>query len=164
MIDWTSLTSHCAVRLSTPVGRCVRLDMMKQCATTNQTMSFDPHDPRIAAGIRLFNEREFFPCHDVFEDLWSELVGPEKPFFQGLIHAAVCLYHFEGDNLSGARKMYSSFVAYVADFAPVFCDIDVQKLLSDMEYCFAQLLAVSGGYPHGLKLNPDRIPIIALRC
>ncbi|HIE99636.1 MAG TPA: DUF309 domain-containing protein [Planctomycetes bacterium] len=128
-----------------------------------QTMSFDPHDSRIAAGIRLFNEREFFPCHDVFEDFWSELVGPEKTFFQGLIHAAVCLYHFEGDNLTGARKMYGSFVVYVSDFAPVFCDIDVEKLLADMEHCFKELLAVSSGYPHGLKLKPDCVPVISRR-
>jgi hypothetical protein len=144
-------------------GAAFRLNMLLQRSTPKQTMSFDPHDPRIAAGIRLFNEREFFPCHDVFEDLWSELVGPEKLFFQGLIHAAVCLYHFEGDNLTGARRMYISFVTYVSDFAPVFCDIDVEKLLADMEHCFEELLAASGGYPHGLKLQPNCIPLISLR-
>lgn len=123
-------------------------------------MSFDPLDPRIDAGIRLFNEREFFECHDVLEDFWGELVGPEKPFFQGLIHAAVCLFHFEGDNLTGARKMYTSFRAYVSDFEPEFCGIDVSRLCTEMEYCFEELLAVSSGYPHGLKLRPELIPHI----
>ena len=126
-------------------------------------MSFDPTDSRIDEGIQLFNEREFFACHDVFEDFWSELIGPEKTFFQGLIHAAVCLFHFEGGNLSGARKMYSSFRLYVSDSGPEFCGIDVQKLLGDMEFCFEELLAVSSGYPHGLELKPERIPTIARR-
>lgn len=123
-------------------------------------VNFNSADSRISEGVWLFNEGEFFACHDVFEDLWSELVGPEKPFFQGLIHAAVCLYHFEGSNLSGARRMYSSFRAYVADFAPEFCGIDVARLQQDMEFCFEELLAVSSGYPHGLFLRLDRIPHI----
>ncbi|MEZ6132102.1 MAG: DUF309 domain-containing protein [Planctomycetaceae bacterium] len=123
-------------------------------------MTFNPDDPRIDEGIVLFNQQDFFPCHDVFEDFWSEQTGPEKRFFQGLIHAAVCLFHFEGGNLTGARKMYSSFRLYVADFAPEFCGIDVRKLLDDMELCFEDLLAVSSGYPHGLMLKPELIPKI----
>lgn len=123
-------------------------------------MTFNPCDTRIDEGIRLFNERRFFTCHDVFEDYWSELVDPERRFFQGLIHAAVCLFHFEGSNLTGARKMYTSFVAYVSDFAPEFCGIDVARLLSDMEHCLADLLAVRSGYPRGLELDPERIPRI----
>ncbi|GAB5443314.1 MAG: hypothetical protein Fues2KO_36630 [Fuerstiella sp.] len=126
----------------------------------NQPLSFDPADGRIDEGIVLFNQREFFACHDVFEDFWSEIAGPDRVFFQGLIHAAVCLFHFEGDNLAGARKMYSSFRMYVGDFAPVFVGIDVERLLSDMEFCFRELAAVQSGYPTGLKLQAERIPAI----
>jgi uncharacterized protein len=117
-------------------------------------------DCRIAEGIRLFNQREFFACHDVFEDFWSEQLGPEKTFIQGLIHAAVCLFHFDGGNLGGARKMYGSCCAYLQSFEPDFCGIDVARLLRDLEYCFEELLAVKEGYPHGLTLHPDRIPVI----
>ena len=123
-------------------------------------MPFDPADPRIEEGIRLFNEQEFYECHDVFEDFWSELVGPEKTFFHGLIHAAVCLFHFEGGNLGGARKMYGTCVAYLQTFEPEFCGVDVSRLLSDLEFCFEELLAAKNGYPHGLTLTADRIPII----
>jgi len=72
----------------------------------------------------------------------------------------VCLFHFEGGNLSGARKMYSSFCVYVSDFSPEFCGIDVARLQQDMEFCLEELLAVSSGYPHGLQLKPERIPVI----
>jgi len=122
---------------------------------------FDPTDPRIQEGIALFNAREFFACHDVLEDLWTELTGPERPFFQGLIHAAdLCLFHFEGGNLTGARRMYHSFQIYVADFLPSFCGVDVERLLLDMESCFAELLQHSSGYPHGVELDDSRIPEI----
>jgi hypothetical protein len=123
-------------------------------------VSFDPTDPRIDKGIRLFNEQEFFACHDVFEDFWSELIGPEKTFFQGLIHAAVCLFHFEGGNAGGARKMYGSCNRYLHTFEPDFCGIHVTRLLTDLTFCFEELLAAKNGYPHGLKLRDERIPII----
>lgn len=124
------------------------------------TVSFDPADPRIADGIRLFNEREFFECHDVFEEVWSEIVGPDKTFFQGLIHAAVCLHHFEEGNLGGARKMYGTCTAYLQTFEPAFCGVDVSRLLTDLEFCFEELLAARQGYPHGLTLPEERIPQI----
>ena len=120
----------------------------------------DPNDPRIEEGIRLFNDREFFECHDVFEDFWSELVGPEKKFFQGLIHAAVSLFHFEGGNYGGAQRMYRSCTTYLCPFEPTFARIDVTRLLSELRSCFAQLLATRNSYPHGLKLQADLIPII----
>lgn len=123
-------------------------------------VSFDPTDPRIDEGICLFNKQEFFACHDVFEDFWSELIGPEKTFFQGLIHAAVCLFHFEGGNAGGARRMYGSCNRYLQTFEPDFCGIDVTRLLTDLTFCFEELLAVKHGYPHGLKLRDERIPII----
>ena len=52
-------------------------------------------DPRYLKGIELFNQREFFECHDELEEVWTETLGPEREFYQGLIHAAVCLFHFE---------------------------------------------------------------------
>lgn len=123
-------------------------------------MALDPNDPRIEEGILLFNQQEYFACHDVFEDLWSELSGSDKTFVQGLIHAAVCLFHFEGHNLSGARKMYSTFCVYTNSADDDFCGIDVSRLKQDMENCFAELLQVKSGYPAHIQLDPDQLPRI----
>lgn len=57
-------------------------------------------------GIRLFNEEEFFECHDVLEELWAETDGPEKKFIQGVIQAAISLFHFGNENFGGAKKLY----------------------------------------------------------
>ena len=56
--------------------------------------------------------------------------------------------------------MYGTCVAYLKTFEPEFCDIDVTRLLNDLEFCFEELLAVKKGYPHGLTLRAERIPII----
>ena len=78
------------------------------------------HDPRYLAGILLFNRGDFFEAHEVWESLWMETHGPEKPFVQGLIQAAVGLCHFCNGNIRGAVKLYNSARDYMARFAPVF--------------------------------------------
>lgn len=117
-------------------------------------------DPRIDEGIRLFNEREFFACHDVLEDYWGELVGPEKPFFQGLIQTAVALFHFEEGNLGGARRMFASSRIYLSPFVPSMDGIDVARLLNDMDRCFQELNQPHKSYPTHVKPVADLIPRI----
>ena len=61
-------------------------------------------------GLRLFNEEEFFECHEVLEELWSETRGDEKKFLQGLIQAAVALFHFGNENFGGANGQLFTLV------------------------------------------------------
>ena len=62
-------------------------------------------------GLRLFNDEEFFECHEVLEELWSETVGADRKFLQGLIQAAVALFHFGNENFgpvsAGFPSMFS---------------------------------------------------------
>lgn len=120
----------------------------------------DFSDPRIDDGITLFNTGEFFECHDVLEDFWGELTCPEKPMFQGLIQAAVALYHFEEGNLGGARRMFTSCRVYLSPFAPVCGGIDVERLLADLQKCFLELMEEHASYPIHLKIDPTRVPRI----
>lgn len=113
-------------------------------------------------GIALFNDEEFFACHDVLEEHWSEQVGDDKQFFQGLIHAAVCLFHFGESNFGGAIKMYGSCSRYLAGYAPTFLGLDIAQFLTDLDHCFAELNAVTSGYPKDIELRPERIPKIKL--
>lgn len=119
-------------------------------------------DPRYLKGVQLFNQHEFFACHDELEDLWTETLGPEREFYQGLIHAAVALFHFEGGNLGGARKMHDSASAYLSGYEPTSVGIDVTKFLGQMRHCFRDLLGKHSDYPAGVALNSDDIPVIVL--
>ena len=132
--------------------------MDSNTSKASETSHFD--DPRIDEGICLFNQREFFACHDVLEDYWQELTCREKPFFQGLIQAAVALFHFEERNLGGALRMYTSCRAYMAEFEPEIAGINVTQLLSDLEICFAELNKPHESYPFHVQLNPEFIPMI----
>jgi predicted metal-dependent hydrolase len=113
-------------------------------------------------GIRLFNEQEFFECHEVLEELWSETIGDEKKFYQGLIQAAVALFHFGNENLGGARKLYNSASTNLERYRPFYQGLDLEKFFSDMKFCFQELLEAAQTYPAGVELIDDRIPRIQL--
>jgi predicted metal-dependent hydrolase len=122
--------------------------------------AIDFTDPRIDEGIRLFNEGEYFACHDVLEDFWTEQTGPEKNLFQGLIQTAVAMFHFEEGNLGGARRMSLSSRVYLSPFTPETAGIDVEGLLSQMAVCFDKLWGPHESYPSHIRLDPTLIPKI----
>ena len=121
------------------------------------------YPPQYLQGIRLFNEQEFFECHDVIEELWTDTLGEERRFLQGLIQSAVALYHFGNGNLGGARKMYHAAVEKLQPYAPEYWDLDLQKLLADLEHCFQELLDENDGYPAGVALREERVPRMEFR-
>ncbi len=57
-------------------------------------------------GIDLFNEGQFFECHEAWEEIWKRSDGHAKVFYQGLIQAAVAILHAQRGNLEGARSLY----------------------------------------------------------
>lgn len=109
-------------------------------------------------GLRLFNAEEFYECHDVLEELWSDVICDEKQFYQGLIQAAVSLFHFGNENLGGARKLYHSSCRLISPCAPECLGIDVQRFLEDFKYCLQELLEAGDEYPTGVQLRDERIP------
>jgi uncharacterized protein len=119
----------------------------------------DQEDPRFEEAIELFNAREFFACHDVLEEIWSE-ASEGREFYQGLIHAAVALFHFGEGNLGGARKMAASTIRYLTPYRTGRCGVDVAALLDDFAACFCELLGPHSQYPAGLQLDVARIPVI----
>ena len=108
------------------------------------------HDPRYLQGIAHFNAREFYDAHEVWEDLWHTLQGPEADFVQGLIQFATALHHFEAQNLKGARILYDGGVELLSPLGDSFWELPVKKLLLDMKSCMDEVL------PYAQKDLPGR--------
>ena len=91
-------------------------------------MPENPYDDRYLAGIRYFNECEFFEAHEVWEDLWQEFQGQSRGFYQGLIQVAVCLHHFGNGNIRGAKKLYeSSRYKYLEPYRPQHLGLNLAR-------------------------------------
>ena len=101
------------------------------------------YDPRYLAGILLFNARDFFEAHDVWEELWADCRGPEQRFYQGLIQAAVGLFHYGGGNVRGPAKLYRSSRAYMEPFGSPYLGLDSAAFWARME----ALLRPGAGLP-----------------
>lgn len=119
------------------------------------------YDPRYLAGILFFNARDFFEAHEVWEDLWADSHGAERRFYQGLIQAAVGLFHFGGGNLGGAVKLYRSSYDYMRTCGSPFLGLDQDAFWAQMARCFGPLLG-PGTPDRGLRPDAALMPAITL--
>jgi predicted metal-dependent hydrolase len=121
----------------------------------------ESYDVRYVEGIRHFNARDFFEAHEVWEDLWRDERGASRGYYQGLIQAAVCLYHFGRGNTRGAKKLYHSSHGYLDAYRPHYLGLDLNRLLSDLDRCCAELAACPEDTPRA-SLQPELIPALYL--
>ena len=80
-------------------------------------------------GIELFNQGQFYACHDTLEALWMESTEPDKTFYQGILQIAVALYHLGNGNLRGAIILLGEGSNRLASYPSIYCEIDVDELL-----------------------------------
>ncbi len=111
-------------------------------------------------GLRLFNDEEFFECHDVLEELWSETVGAERKFLQGLIQASIALFHFGNENFGGAKKLYLSAIKNLDPHGDEFMGIKLGEFLQDFRRCFQELLDNTETYPTTVAIRDELVPKI----
>ena len=83
-------------------------------------------------GIRLFNAREFYDAHEVWEDVWRESEGMEKRFLQGLIQAAVAFHHHSTGNVDGTCSLLERACKNLAACPEEFGGIRVGALLESL--------------------------------
>jgi predicted metal-dependent hydrolase len=111
-------------------------------------------------GVRLFNERDFFECHELLEELWRHADGDDAKFYQGLIQAAVCLYHWGNANFDGAMRLAKSALGKLEGLPRVHMRLELGAFLDE----FRPLTAPLFGPREGLRpLPPERCPTLVLR-
>lgn len=91
------------------------------------------YDDRYIEFFELFNEQEFYECHEVLEDLWMETVSKERPYYQGLIQTATAFYHLRNGNGGGARKLFTTGLQYLEPFPGTYLGFDLASYKKDCE-------------------------------
>ncbi len=99
-------------------------------------------------GVRLFNEREYFECHEVLEELWTFTQQPDRWFLQSLIHFAVACYHHGRGNRNGATRQLQRGLAKVHAYLPEWDGVETGQIAREME---AGLRAIEQGRPWRAK-------------
>jgi hypothetical protein len=104
-------------------------------------------DSHVIEGLKLFNAREYFECHEVLENAWRAEKGPIRELYRGILQVAVGYYHIQRGNYIGARKMFKRCRRWLAPFPDACQGINLAGLRGDMQ-------AVEDAIVH---LGPDKI-------
>ena len=100
----------------------------------------DPPPALLLEGVELFNQREFFECHEVIEQAWMEEQASIRIMYQGILQIGVACYHIQNKNWRGAMKVLDRGVAKIRRFTPRCMGINLEKLLADSETIRQELL------------------------
>jgi predicted metal-dependent hydrolase len=86
----------------------------------------------LETGISLFNTGKFYEAHEVWEDLWRETNGLLKTCYQGLIQAAVGMYHLSNLNEAGAASQLQKSIRNLETGATAAPELDVEGLVQQL--------------------------------
>ena len=92
-------------------------------------------------GIKLFNERDFFECHELFEDLWRRASDDDVRFYQGLIQAAACLLHWQRSNFPAATRLANSALEKLNGLPPVMHRLELGRFIAEFRALTQPLLS-----------------------
>ncbi len=82
-------------------------------------------------GVEKFNAGEFYPQHDLFEELWMATESPVRDLYRAILQVGVAYYQIERGNHRGARKMLLRSVQWLSILPDVCQGIDVKALRED---------------------------------
>ncbi len=89
-------------------------------------------DAHLTEGIFFFNAGRYFEAHETWEHMWRKTEGQARPFYQGLIHAAVGLHHLSRDNRTGAKAQMEKALHKLQQYPAAFDGIDNARLQEDL--------------------------------
>ena len=114
-------------------------------------------DDRFQKGLDVFNSRDYFEAHEVWEDLWHEYRETDRTFLQGLIQIAAGLYHLDCGNIRGARSQLSKGLRKLEPYQPSHKGVDLPALMSAINICLSRVTAIEQGEQKSfdLKLFPQ---------
>ncbi|KRF03873.1 hypothetical protein ASG89_03725 [Paenibacillus sp. Soil766] len=84
------------------------------------------------------DQRDYFECHEVMEELWLE--EGRNPLYQGLLQIAVGLYHHGNGNPNGSIKLFSAGLDKLVPYPDHTLGIDLGLLVKDSEVYLGKLL------------------------
>ena len=111
--------------------------------------------------VSLFNNGQYWECHEVLEEVWLETPYPQRFFWSALIKLAVGLHHTKRHNLHGARVKLGDAARLLPMFQSQCLGVDTATALTDA----LQLLHILDTAPlNWATLDELPKPVIALQA
>jgi predicted metal-dependent hydrolase len=91
-------------------------------------------------GIILFNSGRYYEAHEIWEDLWRLTpAGPLKIAYQGLIQAAVGMYHLCNLNETGAVSQLQKSIRNLEAGSVARSGVDIENLVLQLHGILADM-------------------------
>jgi len=71
-------------------------------------------------GLEHFRAHDYFAAHDDWEEVWRDLSGQRRMFWQAMIQLVVGAYHYTNGNLRGCRGQWQKARQKCVDLAPQY--------------------------------------------
>lgn len=116
-------------------------------------------DARFHAAVALFNQGEWYACHDGFEALWHETQGPMRPVLQAILQIAVAQLHLERGNQRGAVMLLGEGLGRLANTGSEALGLALVplRLACNQRLQALQTLAAGGAAPDPSTFPPPRL-------
>lgn len=79
-------------------------------------------------GIEMFNEGEFYQCHDDLEAAWMAEEGRIRDLYRGILQVGIAYYQIQRGNYRGALKMLLRVRQWLDPLPPTCRGINIDKL------------------------------------
>ena len=79
-------------------------------------------------GIMLFNQGEYYKCHDALEEAWRQDQSPARELYRGILQAGIAYFQIERGNYRGAVKMLLRLRQWLDPLPPVCRGVNVARL------------------------------------
>ena len=71
-------------------------------------------------GLEHARTRDYFAAHDDWEEVWRDLNGQRRMFWQAMIQLVVGAYHYTNGNLRGCRGQWQKALQKCEDLMPSY--------------------------------------------
>lgn len=107
----------------------------------------NPLPELVLSGLALFNQGEFYKCHDALEEAWRQETGPVRELYRGILQVGIAYFQIERGNYRGALKMLLRVRQWLAPLPDICRTVHIEQLRQDVEAVQAVLA----------DLGPDKI-------
>ena len=84
-------------------------------------------------GIDLYNQKQFYEAHEIWEELWTEYRQVDDKFIQALIQLSVGYFHILNINKKGAISLFNKSLSKFQMYKGLHRNIDVDIIIEDVE-------------------------------
>ncbi len=117
-------------------------------------------DARLSIGVAQFNAGRFFVAHEIWEALWDETVGAEKPLLRGLVQIAAGYAKVESEVDAGALKLLTRGIDEVRPFLPAALGLDLTGLVDGVAADIVRLRAAPAGTVSLDTVRPPQLELL----